>query len=97
MRFEFGFGGGKNYPRPVSLPCLLTKQCEKYARMCIQVYLTKPLLAMFSIKVLHYKVEYKGLHLLCLSCGRFGHFAEGYGERKSNMVVEESNKDKVEI
>ncbi|XP_058741845.1 uncharacterized protein LOC131614249 [Vicia villosa] len=45
----------------------------KYARLCVQVDLTKPLLAMFSIKGRHYKIEYEGLHLLCLRCGRFGH------------------------
>jgi hypothetical protein len=32
---------------------------------------------MFSIKGRHYKVEYEGLHLLCLNCGKFGHYKEG--------------------
>jgi hypothetical protein len=37
----------------------------------------QPLLAMFTIKGRHYKVEYEGLHLLCLNCGVFGHYVEG--------------------
>ncbi|XP_058765952.1 uncharacterized protein LOC131639472 [Vicia villosa] len=49
----------------------------KYARMCVEVNLTKPLLAMFSIKGRRYKIEYEGLHLLCLHCGRYGHYKEG--------------------
>lgn len=40
----------------------------------MQVDLTKPLLEMFAIKGRHYKIEYEGLHLLCLNCGRFGHY-----------------------
>lgn len=28
---------------------------------------------MFSIKGEHYKVEYEGLHMLRLECGRYGH------------------------
>jgi len=32
---------------------------------------------MFSIKGRAYKVEYEGLHLLCLNCGKFGHYVEG--------------------
>lgn len=45
-------------------------------RPCIQVDLSKPLMAMFSIKGRHCKVEYEGLHLLCLSCEKYGHYAE---------------------
>ncbi|XP_058774782.1 uncharacterized protein LOC131649052 [Vicia villosa] len=52
----------------------------KYTRLCVQVDLTKPLLAMFAIKGRHYKIEYEGLHLFCLSCGRFGHNKEDCGE-----------------
>jgi hypothetical protein len=37
----------------------------KYARLCVEVDLTKPLLAMFMIKGRKYNVEYEGLHLLC--------------------------------
>ncbi|GAU10508.1 hypothetical protein TSUD_420790 [Trifolium subterraneum] len=55
----------------------LTQERGKYARLCVQVNLSKPLLAMFSIKDRKYKIEYEGLHLLCITCGRFGHYKEG--------------------
>ncbi|PNX89465.1 hypothetical protein L195_g045585, partial [Trifolium pratense] len=32
---------------------------------------------MFTIKERKYKVEYEGLHLLCTTCGKFGHYKEG--------------------
>lgn len=53
---------------------------RKYARICVEVDLTNPFLAMFSIKGRMYKIEYERLHLLCLSCGRFGHYREWYPE-----------------
>ncbi|XP_058760028.1 uncharacterized protein LOC131633324 [Vicia villosa] len=48
----------------------------KYARLCVEVDISKPLLAMFSIKNKSYKVEYEGLHMLCLTCGKFGHYKD---------------------
>jgi hypothetical protein len=47
----------------------------------VEVDLTKPLLAMFTIKGCKYNVEYEGLHLLCTTCGRFGHYKEGCKEK----------------
>ncbi|XP_058727166.1 uncharacterized protein LOC131598601 [Vicia villosa] len=55
----------------------LKQERGKYARICVEVNLTKPLLAMFTIKGRRYKIEYEGLHLLCLKCGKFGHYKEG--------------------
>ncbi|PNX57927.1 hypothetical protein L195_g058937, partial [Trifolium pratense] len=47
----------------------LLQERGKFARLCVEVDLSKPLLAMFELKGRHYTVEYEGLHLLCLSCG----------------------------
>ncbi|GAU44437.1 hypothetical protein TSUD_129310 [Trifolium subterraneum] len=55
----------------------LLQERGKYARLCVEVDLLKPLLAMFTVKGRTYKVEYEGLHLLCLGCGNFGHYVEG--------------------
>ncbi|XP_058768963.1 uncharacterized protein LOC131642759 [Vicia villosa] len=49
----------------------------KYARVCVAVNLTKPLLAMLNISGRNYKVEYECFHLLFLCCGRYGHYKEG--------------------
>ncbi|XP_058749521.1 uncharacterized protein LOC131622500 [Vicia villosa] len=76
----------------------------KYARICVEVDLTKPLVAMFMIKERKYNVEYEGLHLLCTLCGRFGHYAEGCPEKvkevERNRVAEVGlmeNADRVEV
>lgn len=54
-----------------------TNEKGKYTKLCVEVDLTKPLLALFKINQRYYKIEYKGLHFLCLGCGRFGHYVEG--------------------
>ncbi|PNY15775.1 hypothetical protein L195_g012478 [Trifolium pratense] len=61
-----------------------TQARGKYARLCVEVDLTKPLLAMFQIKDRCYKVEYEGLHMLCLVCGTFGHYKEGCVAKTNN-------------
>jgi hypothetical protein len=42
---------------------------------------------MFELKDQVYKVEYEGLHMLCRSCGKFGHYAEGCPEKKAPSVT----------
>lgn len=66
----------------------------KFARICVQVDLGKPLLAMYTLKERDYSIEYEGLHFLCLGCGRFGHYVEGCQYRKKND--EAANFDGVE-
>lgn len=45
----------------------------KFARLCVEVDVSKPLLPLFILKGTEYRVEYEGLHTLCFNCGRFGH------------------------
>ncbi|MCH93854.1 hypothetical protein A2U01_0014807 [Trifolium medium] len=59
---------------------------RKYARICVEVELNKPLLAMFELKDRIYKIEYEGLHMLCRTCGKFGHYAEGCPEKRTSEV-----------
>lgn len=71
----------------------LTREHGNYARLCVQISLSNMLLAMFSIKGKHYKIEYEGLHLLCLDSGRYGHYAEHVRPRqqilwKSRLIKE---------
>ncbi|XP_058735176.1 uncharacterized protein LOC131607134 [Vicia villosa] len=53
-----------------------------YARVCIEIDISKPLLPHFKINERKYRVEYEGLHLLCFKCGRFGHYKEGCREQQ---------------
>jgi hypothetical protein len=71
----------------------LMQERGKYARLCVQVDLSQPLLAMFTIKDRTYKVEYEGLHLLCLGCGKFGHYVEGCPMKTSKTDGHDGNND----
>ncbi|QHO31323.1 hypothetical protein S83_026012 [Arachis hypogaea] len=45
----------------------------KYARICVELDLTKPLVSHYMINGVKLVVEYEGLHQVCFSCGRVGH------------------------
>ena len=45
----------------------------KYARLCIQIDLNKPLINTVIIGRFEQVVTYGGIHRLCFSCGRVGH------------------------
>ena len=44
-----------------------------YARLCLQIDLTKPLITTIRVGRLKQKVMYEGISSLCFSCGRIGH------------------------
>lgn len=44
-----------------------------YARMCVEIDLSKPLLPSYSVDGNQFKIEYEGLHMICFKCGKFGH------------------------
>ncbi|CAN1191249.1 Uncharacterized protein At4g02000 [Linum perenne] len=45
----------------------------RYARVCVEIDLTKPLLGKYSIDNRIYRVEYESLENICFSCGTYGH------------------------
>lgn len=61
----------------------------KFARLCVEVDLTVPLLPQYIIKGKVYKIEYEGLHTLCYHCGVFGHIVGS-----CPMKMEEEHKEK---
>lgn len=61
----------------------LKQERGKYACMSVEVDLLKPLLPFFEIKGRCYNIEYEGLHLLCLSCGKFGHYLDGCPDKEA--------------
>jgi hypothetical protein len=69
----------------------LLQEHGKYACLCVEVDLTKPLLAMFTIKESYDRVEYEGLHQLCITCGKFGHVKEG-----CSLKSQEQHKERVD-
>lgn len=48
----------------------------RYARVCVEIDLDKPLLPSITVFDAPQLVEYEGLHLICFSCGKYGHRSE---------------------
>ena len=46
-----------------------TETRDKFARLCIQVDVDKPLITMVMIGKLQQSVTYEGIHNLCFECG----------------------------
>lgn len=44
-----------------------------FARLCVEVDLTKPLLAKFKLRRRIQRIMYEGLHLVCFHCAQYGH------------------------
>ncbi|XVF16538.1 hypothetical protein REPUB_Repub10bG0040500 [Reevesia pubescens] len=47
-----------------------------YARVCVELYLTKFLVSKIRVGQLLVNIEYEGLNLICFSCGKVGHMKE---------------------
>lgn len=63
----------------------------KFARMCVEVDIKKPLLSKFKLRRTARKIEYEGLHLVCFDCGVYGHRKDECSLNQGNM--EEPEKD----
>ncbi|XP_019192739.1 PREDICTED: uncharacterized protein LOC109187040 [Ipomoea nil] len=47
-----------------------------FARICVEVDITKPLISKFNYKGQVRSVAYEGIHMVCFTCGIYGHAAE---------------------
>lgn len=45
----------------------------KFAHICVEVDLDKPLMAGYTMRGDYYRLQYEGLIELCFGCGRYGH------------------------
>ncbi|XP_019459940.1 PREDICTED: uncharacterized protein LOC109359700 [Lupinus angustifolius] len=45
----------------------------RYARVCVEIDLTKPMVGRYNLGGHFYKVMYEGLHVICKTCGCYGH------------------------
>lgn len=72
-----------------------TGQAErgKFARMCVEVDIKKPLLAKFRLRRTVRKIEYEGLHLVCFQCGVYGHRQEACPAKTKATEQDKSTPD----
>lgn len=59
--------------------------CGKYAKVCVEVDLDKPLKPNVMVYGRRYAVEYEGLMKICFRCGQFGHRAEACPRNRSQQ------------
>ncbi|KAI5349115.1 hypothetical protein L3X38_002002 [Prunus dulcis] len=72
----------------LKIDALTTSQNRgKFARMCVELDLTKPLEAFVQINQEWYNIEYEGLPDICYLCGRYGHKREHCEKRNSAPVA----------
>lgn len=48
----------------------------RYARICVEIDLSKPLFSKFRLRKKVKRVEYEGINVICFGCGRYGHRKE---------------------
>lgn len=63
----------------------------KFARMCVELDLTKPLVLELEAEGQIVSVVYESMGLLCQKCGKFGHLKEKCGDSIVTERVEEVN------
>jgi hypothetical protein len=60
----------------------------KFARMCVEIDLTKPVVGRVGINGDWYHVQYEGLHIICTQCGCYGHVLKDCGIKRNNATME---------
>ncbi|KAJ1428156.1 Zinc finger, CCHC-type [Sesbania bispinosa] len=70
-----------------------TTERGKFARLCIEINLQKPLISQFRLMGRIFQVEYKGLFMICFSCGRYGHRHNACPETKNQEPVQQEDGD----
>lgn len=61
----------------------------KYARICVELDLSKPLVPHIEVRGHRLPLEYEGLHQICFDCGRYGHKAGQYNKVEGEMSRQE--------
>lgn len=80
----------RSYATPYSKDIL-----PRFARLCVEIDLEKPLVSKFQIGSLWQKVEYEGLHLICFECGRVGHIGEACLSKKPPAGADAGGSDPI--
>ncbi|KAJ1418543.1 Zinc finger, CCHC-type [Sesbania bispinosa] len=68
-----------------------TTERGKFARLCVEINLQKPLIPQFRLMGRTYKVEYEGLFMVCFACGRYGHRHDSCPEQKMEEQVQQDS------
>ncbi|KAL8150227.1 hypothetical protein V2J09_020035 [Rumex salicifolius] len=75
----FGIAAAIGNPIRVDLNTLTTAR-GKFARICVEINITKPLLGSIMVNDEKVFLEYEGLDTICYGCGMYGHLASAGGQ-----------------
>ncbi|CAN1137715.1 hypothetical protein LINPERHAP2_LOCUS10234 [Linum perenne] len=59
-----------------------------FARICVEVDLSKPLLSKYRLRRRVRRIEYEGLHTICFNCGCYGHKDESCKQKPEEVVTD---------
>jgi hypothetical protein len=60
----------------------------KFARLCVEIDLTKPVVGKVGINGEWYHVQYEGLHVICTQCGCYGHTLKDCTPKHKSLTAE---------
>ncbi|CAL1394140.1 unnamed protein product [Linum trigynum] len=66
----------------------------KYARVCVEIDLTRPLLSQYKVEGIKYLIQYEGLENICGNCGKYGVASQ---ECKCKSQEDENKEEEVEM
>ncbi|KAE8672386.1 PLASMODESMATA CALLOSE-BINDING PROTEIN 3 [Hibiscus syriacus] len=65
----------------------------RFARICVEIELNKPLLSKVRIGKYTFNTEYEGLHMICFKCGMVGHKEDQCSTRHSENMQQEGTQE----
>ncbi|XP_031124327.1 uncharacterized protein LOC116027041 [Ipomoea triloba] len=90
--YNFLMKVGKKIGRPINIDTATSLVSPaSFARICVEVDITKPLLSKFTLRRIVRPIVYEGLHLICFKCGVYGHNANGCSKNQNADSNEEQN------
>ncbi|KAL5757024.1 hypothetical protein ACOSQ2_021770 [Xanthoceras sorbifolium] len=75
-------------------PITVTQARGRFARLCVEIDITKPIIGSVRADGKSIRVEYENLGVICFNCGRYGHTKElcSEGLEKGGIEVKTNNK-----
>ncbi|KAI3954788.1 hypothetical protein MKW98_002894 [Papaver atlanticum] len=86
---EFMFQAGNLIGKTIKVDVVtesLTR--DRFARICVETDLSKPLLPAFKIGKLLQPIEYEGIHSICFECGKVNHRTDNF---PSKIAIDQNN------
>lgn len=88
--YNFLMKVGKKIGRPINIDTATSLVSRaSFARICVEVDITKPLLSKFMLRRRVQPIVYEGLHLICFKCGVYGHNVDSCSKNQNAENSEE--------